>query len=108
MQAVAGLTLSFLSLPELFDAPPKSFLKVPKQQGAGVVWLRPLNAVTRAAARTCLLLCSVVSLATVLAVLVAARTIAINLPRTTCALYPPLQSVREHETLRPLIGSAVA
>lgn len=69
----AARTLSFLSLPEPFDAPPKSFLKLPKQRGAGALLPRALRPVTRAAAKTGLLLPWLVARATVLAVLLATR-----------------------------------
>ena len=71
----SALTLSFLSLPEPF-APPNSFrTKLPKQRGADAALPRALRPVLRAAVKTWFEL--VVARATVLAVLVAERRMAI-------------------------------
>ena len=77
MQFCDSNTLSFLSLPEPFDAPPKSFRKLPKHRGAGALLPRAIRPEGRAAAMIGLMLPVQVARATVLAVLLASRNTAI-------------------------------
>jgi len=79
MNTIIVLTLSLVSLPDPFEEPPKnSFRNVPKQRGDG--WLEPraLWAVILAAATTWLLPTRLPARATVFAVLLATRKMAIK------------------------------